>query len=80
MVGVEVEGTRVLPLGVESAICAYLDRCPHGASRLSYGDLECGTITCTRTQSGRSRTASPVRRTKTAVMATPTAARTRAVA
>ncbi len=46
MLGVEVEGVKVLLLNVEDEVRAYLDRCPHRASPLSEGNLAGLTLTC----------------------------------
>jgi toluene monooxygenase system ferredoxin subunit len=46
MVGYEVDGKKVLLLRHDGKVCAYADRCPHLAARLSEGTLENGTLTC----------------------------------
>ena len=46
MLGVEAGGVKVLLINVEGAVQAYLDRCPHRASRLSEGNLEGLILTC----------------------------------
>jgi toluene monooxygenase system ferredoxin subunit len=46
MRGVEVGGVKVLLVNVEDQVRAYLDRCPHRASRLSEGDLDGSKLTC----------------------------------
>jgi toluene monooxygenase system ferredoxin subunit len=46
MLGVEVGGVNVLLVNIEDEVRAFLDRCPHRASRLSEGDLDGCTIVC----------------------------------
>jgi toluene monooxygenase system ferredoxin subunit len=46
MLGVEVDGVPVLLVNAEEGLRAYLDRCPHQATRLSEGDLDGRTLTC----------------------------------
>ncbi|HLH68688.1 MAG TPA: Rieske 2Fe-2S domain-containing protein [Candidatus Dormibacteraeota bacterium] len=46
MLGVEVAGINVLLVNVDDQVHAFLDRCPHRASRLSEGELEGAKITC----------------------------------
>lgn len=46
MVGVEVGKVNLLLVNVDEEIHAYLDRCPHRASKLSEGELEHARIIC----------------------------------
>jgi toluene monooxygenase system ferredoxin subunit len=46
MMGVVVDGTRVVLVNVEGTVCAYEDRCVHQGVRLSEGRLEGGVVTC----------------------------------
>ena len=46
MLGVEVDGVQVLLVNIDDEVRAYLDRCPHRASRLSEGDLDGCTLVC----------------------------------
>jgi toluene monooxygenase system ferredoxin subunit len=46
MLGVEVAGINVLLVNVDDQVHAFLDRCPHRASKLSEGELERAKITC----------------------------------
>ncbi len=46
MVGVDVDGRRVLIVNVDGNICAYEDRCLHKALRLSQGKLVGTRLLC----------------------------------
>ena len=48
MVGVEVEGTKVLIVNIGGDLQAYTNVCPHQASALDEGDFDGETITCAR--------------------------------
>jgi toluene monooxygenase system ferredoxin subunit len=46
MIGVEVDGVRVLLVNVDHHIYAFEDRCAHQQVRLSEGRLQGTTLTC----------------------------------
>jgi toluene monooxygenase system ferredoxin subunit len=46
LTGAEVAGTLLALMNVGGEVRAYVDRCPHLASRLSEGDLDGCTLTC----------------------------------
>ena len=46
MIGLEVEGVRVLLINVEGSVRAYTDACPHLGTPLSLGLLEQGVLSC----------------------------------
>jgi toluene monooxygenase system ferredoxin subunit len=46
MLGRTVDGVRVLLVGVDGEVRAYLDRCAHRGLPLSDGTFERGTLTC----------------------------------
>jgi toluene monooxygenase system ferredoxin subunit len=46
MIGVVVDGTRVLLVNVDGRVCAYEDRCAHQLVPLSEGKLAGSTLTC----------------------------------
>jgi toluene monooxygenase system ferredoxin subunit len=48
MVGLEVNGERVLLVNVDNGIYAYADICPHQKSRLSEGTLTDRILRCAR--------------------------------
>jgi toluene monooxygenase system ferredoxin subunit len=48
MMGLEVNGERILLLSVDDCIYAYADICPHQKSRLSEGTLTAKTLRCAR--------------------------------
>jgi toluene monooxygenase system ferredoxin subunit len=48
MIGLEVNGERVLLVNVDNRICAYADVCPHQKSRLSEGTLTNKILRCAR--------------------------------
>ena len=50
MMGLEVDGTRILLVNIDSRIYAHLDACPHQNSRLSEGTLTGRTLRCARHQ------------------------------
>jgi toluene monooxygenase system ferredoxin subunit len=50
MMGLEVDGTRILLVNIDSRIYAHLDACPHQNSRLSEGTLTGTTLRCARHQ------------------------------
>lgn len=48
MVGVTVDGVKVLLMNVDGEIRAYRNRCPHQDWALDEGEFEDGTLTCSR--------------------------------
>jgi toluene monooxygenase system ferredoxin subunit len=48
MVGLEVDGRRILLVNIDDCIYAHLDACPHQDSRLSEGTLTDGILRCAR--------------------------------
>jgi toluene monooxygenase system ferredoxin subunit len=50
MMGLEVDGTRILLVNIDNGIYAHLDACPHQNSRLSEGTLTGTTLRCARHQ------------------------------
>lgn len=46
MIGLEVDGRRVLLVNVDGAICAYEDRCQHRSLPLSLGKLAGNRLVC----------------------------------
>jgi toluene monooxygenase system ferredoxin subunit len=50
MVGLEVNGRRILLVNIDSRIYAHVDACPHQNSRLSEGTLTDGILRCSRHQ------------------------------
>ena len=46
LVGLEIDGVRVLLVSIDGEVVAYGDRCPHQSSLLSEGELDGSTITC----------------------------------
>ena len=46
MIGLEVEGRRVLLVNVEGEVCAYEDRCLHRSLPLSLGRLAGNRLVC----------------------------------
>ena len=46
MIGLTVEGTRVLLINLEGALHAYPDACPHQRTPLSLGSLEAPVLSC----------------------------------
>jgi toluene monooxygenase system ferredoxin subunit len=48
MLGVEVNGERVLLVNIDNRIYAYADICPHQMSRLSEGTLTAKILRCER--------------------------------
>jgi toluene monooxygenase system ferredoxin subunit len=50
MMGLEVEGKRILLVNIDSRVYAHLDACPHQNSRLSEGTLTGRILRCSRHQ------------------------------
>lgn len=50
MVGLEVDGRRILLVNINGCIYAHLDACPHQNSRLSEGTLADRILRCARHQ------------------------------
>jgi toluene monooxygenase system ferredoxin subunit len=50
MMGLELNGKRILLVNVEDHIYAYADACPHQSSRLSEGTLTDKILRCARHQ------------------------------
>ena len=48
MMGLEVEGRRILLVNIDSRIYAHIDACPHQNSRLSEGTLTDRILRCSR--------------------------------
>ncbi|MGW6697477.1 Rieske 2Fe-2S domain-containing protein [Nocardia sp. NPDC055049] len=48
MVGVEIDGTKVLVVNVDGAVRAFENKCPHQAWALDEGDFDGESITCIR--------------------------------
>lgn len=48
MTGLDIDGEKVLVLNVDGQIRAYRNRCPHQQWALDEGDLDGGTLTCSR--------------------------------
>lgn len=48
MMGLDVNGVRILLVNVDGQICAYADVCPHQKSRLSEGTLTGKILRCAR--------------------------------
>ena len=48
MMGVDVDGDRILLVNVGDQVYAYADACPHQKSRLSEGSLTGKTLRCAR--------------------------------
>ena len=46
LVGVEVDGAKIILVNVEGEVRAYRDRCPHQEWPLSDGDLDGDVLTC----------------------------------